>query len=349
MTDHMVARGPGTVVDDAAPGFNHRIDRLFIDVARAIQDGLLEPAEFADVDRVLSRLEAARRGDGRASAARLGSTVEIVRDLISTHQPTDPGHRVRATFEPISSALGFRRSLFSTVDNARWVPTTLYIEAGLPVNHAPLRQFLTAQTISLQDAPLEAEAVQRLKPRLVESPKTHIMTYKPLMTASDSHGYAVAPVLSKGTVVGMIHADRFDRPALRADLDRVAFSSSVMGLLAEQIVQRRRLSELAERLSSVVEFAEEVLAGRARFDAVANAGHRIDRASPSREPMTARQRSILRRLSTGATNAQIAREVGIAEGTVKAHIKQIYARLGVHSRAAAAAAYRAGLDNPALP
>jgi DNA-binding CsgD family transcriptional regulator len=51
--------------------------------------------------------------------------------------------------------------------------------------------------------------------------------------------------------------------------------------------------------------------------------------------LTARQRQLLDLLADGHTNAQIARRLGIAEGTVRKHLENIYRRLGVSSRTAA--------------
>jgi DNA-binding CsgD family transcriptional regulator len=42
----------------------------------------------------------------------------------------------------------------------------------------------------------------------------------------------------------------------------------------------------------------------------------------------------LRLLAAGNTSAQIARRLGLAEGTVRTHLENIYARLEVSSRAA---------------
>ena len=57
---------------------------------------------------------------------------------------------------------------------------------------------------------------------------------------------------------------------------------------------------------------------------------RLDRLTP-------RQRTILERIAQGETDAQIAAAIGIAAATVNKHLEQIYRRLGVHTRTAAAA------------
>jgi LuxR family maltose regulon positive regulatory protein len=50
------------------------------------------------------------------------------------------------------------------------------------------------------------------------------------------------------------------------------------------------------------------------------------------EPLSARERDVLRLLANGMDNAQIARALTVAVSTVKAHINHIFGKLGVHSR-----------------
>jgi DNA-binding CsgD family transcriptional regulator len=51
--------------------------------------------------------------------------------------------------------------------------------------------------------------------------------------------------------------------------------------------------------------------------------------------LTPRQNDLLHLLAAGHTNAQIARRLGISEGTVRTHLENIYERLHVSSRTAA--------------
>jgi DNA-binding CsgD family transcriptional regulator len=51
--------------------------------------------------------------------------------------------------------------------------------------------------------------------------------------------------------------------------------------------------------------------------------------------LTPRQHDLLRLLAAGHTNSQIARRLGISEGTVRTHLENIYHRLGVPSRTGA--------------
>jgi len=51
--------------------------------------------------------------------------------------------------------------------------------------------------------------------------------------------------------------------------------------------------------------------------------------------LTPRQQDLLRLLAAGHTNTQIARRLGISEGTVRTHLENIYEKLNVSSRTAA--------------
>lgn len=61
------------------------------------------------------------------------------------------------------------------------------------------------------------------------------------------------------------------------------------------------------------------------------------RRTTSQQPLTQRQHDILRLLSEGCSNAEIARRLSITEPTVKSHLSGLYRKIGVRSRAAAVA------------
>jgi DNA-binding NarL/FixJ family response regulator len=63
--------------------------------------------------------------------------------------------------------------------------------------------------------------------------------------------------------------------------------------------------------------------------------------------LTARERDILECLTRGLTTPQIARELYLAQGTVKAHLGSIYRKLGVSNRTEAA--LKAVQQDPRVP
>ncbi|MFE7590346.1 response regulator [Kitasatospora sp. NPDC057512] len=81
--------------------------------------------------------------------------------------------------------------------------------------------------------------------------------------------------------------------------------------------------------------------------AATGAGAPADRRAGARDQvaaLTTRERDVLTLIAAGLSNGQIARRLGVVEGTVKAHVSSILARLGVANRAAAAVlAHEAGL------
>jgi DNA-binding CsgD family transcriptional regulator len=60
--------------------------------------------------------------------------------------------------------------------------------------------------------------------------------------------------------------------------------------------------------------------------------------------LTPRQWEVLRRVATGASNTQIARDLGLSDATVRKHLENVFLRLGVQSRTEAVARVLAFLD-----
>ncbi len=58
----------------------------------------------------------------------------------------------------------------------------------------------------------------------------------------------------------------------------------------------------------------------------------MNKTGPKEFPLTAREREIQMLLTTGMTNKMIARELGICEGTVKIHLKNLMRKLHARSR-----------------
>jgi len=93
---------------------------------------------------------------------------------------------------------------------------------------------------------------------------------------------------------------------------------------------------------------DQVLAGRIFLpaEALAATGAQAARTDPESDPrfagLTARQIDVYRAATRGLPNKLIARELGIAESTVKTHLSAVYAQLGVRNRTEAA--YQASRD-----
>ncbi|WP_326692747.1 MULTISPECIES: response regulator transcription factor [unclassified Streptomyces] len=130
-----------------------------------------------------------------------------------------------------------------------------------------------------------------------------------------------------------------------------ALSGGAVGFL----VKSGRPEELIEGVRAVADGAAylspKVAARVVAHLSASGAGVVAGRRSAARErveSLTAREREVLAHLGAGLSNGQIARRLCVVEGTVKAHVSSILARLGVDNRAAAAVvAHEAGIVPPA--
>jgi ATP/maltotriose-dependent transcriptional regulator MalT len=119
---------------------------------------------------------------------------------------------------------------------------------------------------------------------------------------------------------------------------------------AEQIARRERqqpdLALILMRLSRLLPAGVEASAARAEgeslFRTLGMAGElaALERESPRRGlpgGLTAREAEVLRLVARGMSNRDIANELVLSERTVVNHLSNIFAKLGVENRAAAAA------------
>ena len=63
-------------------------------------------------------------------------------------------------------------------------------------------------------------------------------------------------------------------------------------------------------------------------------------SAPESSPLTGREHEIVMLVAEGLTNAQIAERLWISPGTVRRHLENVFAKLGVHTRTAAVARIR---------
>jgi two-component system nitrate/nitrite response regulator NarL len=109
--------------------------------------------------------------------------------------------------------------------------------------------------------------------------------------------------------------------------------------IAGFLAKSRSVSEVADAL-------RRIMSGQPVFDPMP---HTASHRDPS-FLLTPREAEVLRRIAVGQDTRQMASEMDIAISTLRTYIKNVFAKLGVHSRLeAAAVASRANLLDEVLP
>lgn len=86
-----------------------------------------------------------------------------------------------------------------------------------------------------------------------------------------------------------------------------------------------------------IEAIRQVARGQMVFPAAARRWLVGRRGNGDERGLTERERVVLTRLAEGATNGEIATQLGVSENTVKFHLQNLYLKLGVTNRTEAAA------------
>ncbi|MEA2168204.1 MAG: LuxR family transcriptional regulator, regulator of acetate metabolism, partial [Solirubrobacteraceae bacterium] len=212
------------------------------------------------------------------------------------------------------------------------------------------QSYVTGVEIPLAHMLMETELVRRRLPTLVSDPSTDPRTFKPIVEVSRSTSYVAAPIMPTGRVIGFLHADRYggSEPVTADDRDLLWAFAEHFGLLFERAVLVERLVEQRSRLSSALShaaacvdelYSDELELTRRGQPATARGGQRRPPGSRVAVLLTAREREVLELLATGATNAAVAQELVISEGTIKSHVKRIHRKLHVSNRAEAVAKF----------
>ena len=130
-----------------------------------------------------------------------------------------------------------------------------------------------------------------------------------------------------------------------AEDDEVAIASCVEAGVGGYHLRSESLPELANVISNVLR-GESACSPRVSAILLRRLSElATQRVVPTGPLLTAREDEVLRMLTTGLSNREIAARLCITVHTVKNHVHNLLAKLGAKSRAAAVALYR---DNPQL-
>lgn len=127
------------------------------------------------------------------------------------------------------------------------------------------------------------------------------------------------------------------------DVEVVALTSVLEDRLVVDAVEAGAAGYLLKetRPDELFEAVRAAARGEVRLDPRAQQRLVRELRSPKRptdaaEPLTERELDVLRHIAAGATNKSIARDLGVGEATVKSHVSNLLAKLGLKSRTQAA-------------
>jgi DNA-binding CsgD family transcriptional regulator len=264
----------------------------------------------------------------------------------------DPSMLLERVTDEICGSCGFERGVLSKIEGSDWILAGAHFEehddwAGQFVH------FGSQARPTLTHMLLETQMARRRAPALVTDAMNDPHTHKPFVEHSQARCYVAAPIMPRGRVIGFFHADHHfsGRPVDELDRDMLWAFTAGFAYVYERAVLLERLREQRDRIERMATStativgdlcASDVGAERLDRDRAQVRGRTAALGSGGRDDpllLTPREVEVLSLMAAGATNALIARELFISEGTVKSHVKRILRKLDASNRAQAVSRY----------
>ncbi|WP_022879438.1 LuxR C-terminal-related transcriptional regulator [Microbacterium sp. B19] len=252
--------------------------------------------------------------------------------------------RARTTAETLAAVpravteLGFERVMLSLVDDEYWRPQAVQIVADTSWSARVMDSALQLPQAICDSAP-ERRVIERATPIVVPPPrdvhpwskKTWDYRHPRKVTA-----YVAAPVEIGGRVAALIHADRATscRALTGAHATLLWSFCGVVELALTARAAEERLQRMRGHLDDMLDLTGA--AAHPRLPGLTRPELTAPREIVAFDSLTARERHVLELLARGLSNTQIAEQLLLTEGTVKAHVKHILAKTQSPNRTAAA-------------
>ena len=185
----------------------------------------------------------------------------------------------------------------------------------------------------------------RLATEAVEQARAHgLLEAREVGEVHTAHGVALAAQGRREEALPALEQGVFLRRLWRQPLDLVdgliALAAATAG-----VGDRERAADLFREGEEILAACPDPGVLPARLAAARRAAG-IGRTATGGDELSEREREVLALLSTGLSEREIGRELFLSFNTVHSHVKSIYRKLGVSSRAKAVAAFHLGETRP---
>lgn len=280
----------------------------------------------------------------RRMIARARTLAECERGLARLREITTTAGLIDGVCDELVRSLGFERAMLARVESGMWRPWKANVSM---FDEAWVGPWIDA-AIPLDDLTLETGMLRHRRPALVLD--TNQPGIAQIVHSAGVRSYVAAPIMPGGQVVGFFHADHgvLGRTCDEADRDILWTFAEGFGHLYERTALLEQLHARSEQLratfSGLTQALDELTDAELTlvYD-VADSGARTPVVrhgiSAKLGQFTGRELEVLELIVAGARNGEIAERLTITVGTVKSHVKNILAKLGVLNRSQAIAMY----------
>jgi LuxR family transcriptional regulator, regulator of acetate metabolism len=288
---------------------------------------------------------------------RLEALERVHQALARLREVTSPGVMIARAPEELCRSSTFERAVLSRIRDGRMIAEAVHFERDPQAAERTLED-LRELAPRLQHPMVETEVMRRRRATLVLEARLHPRVHREMAELMGWESYAAAAIVIQGEVVGLLHADRLTSGHQVDALDRDVLWTFALGyaqvlesatlrraLRRERDQTRRFLDWLNARSGQLSDAALDLSAEEAPAGGPAAAlaepplGEVRDDRAVFDGLLTRRELDVLRLLARGRTNAAVAAELVISEGTVKFHVNNILRKLHAGNRAEAASRY----------
>ncbi|MGV9710965.1 response regulator transcription factor [Gordonia sp. NPDC003424] len=308
------------------------------------------PNEMRRAAELVAEIESLKR---RAEARHLMTThrhVAGLRALLADLTQASRAERPYSVTRRLCSDMGFRKSVYSPATRCGWSPTTIALHPDLDDAFGPLRQAIEELSLPPGAAPREEDVMRTGRSIAVDPADIYRDTYRPLVELSRPRGYLAVPVTAFGRVTGLLHADLHDVDLTTADLEALENAAAVYSLTEERLSLKTtiatRSAEAQDALNALQRAVDEIETTQLSLKDILSEQASIEIEAPPRShhelrtALTTREHEVFDMIAQGQSATGIAHALYLSESTVKSHTKRIYRKLGISSRAEAAALQR---------